>query len=196
VAEESIAPLLAEIRACRRCAADLPHGTRPVLQAAGSARLLLVGQAPGRRVHQSGTPYDDASGARLRRWLGLADRDFYDPALVAIQPMGFCYPGRGKSGDLPPRPECAPLWHGRLAAALPRIELTVLIGWHAMRFYLGRHRQGTLTETVRAWRDYGPRFFPVPHPSARNTAWFQHHPWFEAQVVPALAARVAALLLP
>jgi uracil-DNA glycosylase len=108
--------------------------------------------------------------------------------------MGFCYPGRGKSGDLPPRPECARLWHGRVGAALPRIELTVLIGWHAMRFYLGRERRASLTETVRAWRDYGPRFIPVPHPSARNTAWFQRHPWFEAEVVPALAARVAALL--
>lgn len=191
---DSLAQLLADIRACRHCAAVLPCGPRPVVQAAASARLSIVGQAPGRKVHETGIPWDDASGNRLRAWLGLTPAVFYDPAKVAIMPMGFCYPGKAGSGDNPPRPECAPLWHDRLRRHLPAIGLTVLVGSYAQACYLGPRRRATLAETVRAWRDYLPSgVLPLPHPSPRNQPWLAKHPWFEAELVPHVQSRIRAL---
>lgn len=186
--------LLKAARACRQCA-DLPLGPRPVLRAAAGARLLIVGQAPGTRVHETGIPWNDPSGNRLRQWLDV-DRDtFYDASRIAIVPMGLCYPGRDpRGGDLPPRPECAPLWQDPIRRALPRVELTLLIGQYAQKWYLGKTRKASMTETVRAWRDYQPAFLPLPHPSWRNTAWLKKNPWFEAEVLPELRRRVAALL--
>ncbi len=185
--------LLARVRACRVCEAHLPLGANPVLQIGATARLLIIGQAPGTRVHASGIPWDDASGERLRDWLGLDRAAFYDRSRVAIMPMGFCYPGRGVGGDLPPRPECAPLWHDSLLALLPDIGLTLLIGQYAQRRYLGAARQTSLTETVRAFEEYLPDYLPLPHPSPRNTAWFKRHPWFEKELLPVLRRRVRAL---
>jgi len=186
--------LLAEIRACRACEAHLPLGPRPVVQASASARLLIVGQAPSMTVHRTGVPWDDKSGEQLRRWLGI-DRDvFYDATRIAIMPMGYCYPGRGASGDLPPRKECAELWHERLLAQMSRIELTLLIGQYAQRHFLGKTARGSVTETVEAFADYAPRFVPLPHPSPRNTGWFKHHPWFESDVLPVLRERVREAL--
>ncbi|KDB08526.1 Uracil-DNA glycosylase superfamily [Burkholderia sp. lig30] len=192
----SLDTLLAEIRACRACEADLPLGPRPVLRAHRDARILIVGQAPGARVHASGIPWDDASGKRLREWLGVDADTFYDASRFAIVPMGFCYPGRGASGDNPPRPECARRWHDRLLAELPAIRLTLLIGQYAQRYFLRDARKASLTETVHAWREYGPALLPLPHPSPRNQAWFKHHPWFEADVLPELRRRVARCLAP
>lgn len=186
--------VLREVRACRLCAPHLPLGPRPVLRADARARVLIVGQAPGTRVHETGIPWNDPSGDRLRAWLDV-DRDtFYDPAQFAIIPAGLCYPGRGRSGDLPPRPECAPLWHPRLLALLPRVELTLLVGQYAQAFHLGARRKATLTETVHAWREYAPAFVPTPHPSPRNTRWLQVNPWFEREVLPALRERLRAVL--
>ncbi|MBX3606667.1 MAG: uracil-DNA glycosylase family protein [Piscinibacter sp.] len=195
-AADGLPALLAEVRACTRCAAVLPLGPRPVLQADRRARLLIAGQAPGRRVHASGVPFDDASGDRLRAWLGV-DRDtFYDPSRVAILPMGLCYPGRGSSGDLPPRPECAPAWRAPLLAALPALRLTLVIGAYAQAWHLGAGARAGVTETVRAWRDAGPALLPLPHPSPRNQAWLKHHPWFERELLPDLRERVRAALAP
>ncbi len=187
--------LLAEVRGCRVCAAALPHEPRPVLRAQASARLLIVGQAPGNLVHQTGVPWNDPSGDRLRHWLAV-DRDvFYDERRIAIVPMGFCYPGTEKGADLPPRPECAPLWHERLLTQLPAVELTLLIGGYAQARYLGRRRGKSLTETVRSWRDHlADGYLALPHPSWRNTAWLKRNPWFEAEVVPELRRRVARLV--
>jgi uracil-DNA glycosylase len=159
-----------------------------------AARLLIVGQAPGTRVHASGIPWDDASGDRLRSWLGLARAAFYDERSVAILPIGLCYPGRGASGDLPPRRECAPRWHPAFLEHLPRVELVLLVGAYAQARYLGERRRETLTATVRAWRDYGPRHVPLPHPSPRNTGWLRQNAWFEDDVLPELRERVARLL--
>ncbi len=187
--------LVAAARACRVCAEHLPLGPRPVLRARTSARLLIVGQAPGTRVHETGVPWNDPSGDRLRHWLDLEPTAFYDEARIAIVPMGFCYPGRDeRGGDRPPRPECAPRWHPPLRAALPGIELTLLVGSYAQRYYLGKRRKASLTETVRAWRDYLPDVLPLPHPSWRNTAWLKKNPWFEADLMPVLRQRVAILM--
>lgn len=186
--------LLADIRACRLCEAALPLGPRPVLRASARARLLVVGQAPGTKVHASGIPWDDASGQRLRDWLGLEPDDFYDASRVAIVPMGFCYPGRAGSGDAPPRPECRATWHPRLLPLLPHVELTLLIGQYAQAYFLGGGRKATLTDTVRAWREFAPALLPLPHPSPRNVGWFKANPWFEREVVPELRARVRALM--
>lgn len=185
--------LLTEIRGCTACTAHLPLGPRPVLQAGGSARILIVGQAPGVRVHTTGVPWDDPSGARLREWMGLEREVFYDASRIAIIPMGFCYPGRGASGDLPPRRECAPLWLDPLLANLPRIELTLLVGQYAQRHFLGPRRKESLAATVEAWREYAPRYLPLPHPSPRNQPWLTRHPWFERALVPRLRARIRAL---
>ncbi|HEX7915074.1 uracil-DNA glycosylase family protein [Rudaea sp.] len=191
---QTLPQLLEEIRACRHCAADLPCGPRPVLQAGRSARLCIVGQAPGRKVHESGIPWGDASGERLRDWLGLASAQFYDPRKVAIVPMGFCYPGKAGSGDQAPRPECAPLWHGKLHAHLRQVELTLLIGQYAQARYLGDRRKATLSDTVKAWREYLPQGqLPLPHPSPRNQPWLAKNRWFEAELVPALRDTVRAL---
>lgn len=190
---ESLTSLLKEVRACRICADHLPSGPRPVLQVDARARILIVGQAPGRRVHESGVPFDDPSGDRLRRWMGV-DRDaFYNPALVAILPMGFCYPGTGRSGDLPPRLECAPAWREALLGHLTAVELTLVIGQYAQAWHLGTE-SGGVTETVRQWRNQWPRVLPLPHPSPRNQMWTRKNPWFDDDVVPALQQRVAELL--
>ncbi len=188
--------LLDEIAACRVCAAHLPFPPRPVVRASATAPLLIVGQAPGRRVHETGIPWNDPSGDRLREWLGMTREEFYDTRRIAIIPTGFCYPGKGKHGDLPPRPECAPLWHPRLRALLPNLRLTLLVGGYAQAYYLGNRRKPSLAETVRAWRDDLPEFMPLPHPSPRNQRWFQQHPWFEQEVIPALRKRIAAVLAP
>ncbi|MBI2584734.1 MAG: uracil-DNA glycosylase family protein [Rhodospirillales bacterium] len=190
-----LAALLAEVRACRLCAAHLPLGPRPVLRAAATARLLVVGQAPGTKVHESGIPWNDASGERLRAWLEMPAEVFYDESRVAIVPMGFCYPGRdANGGDRPPRPECAPTWHPRLLPELPNLALTLLVGGYAQKYYLGPRAKGSLTETVRAWRDYLPGYLPTPHPSWRTTGWLKRNPWFEAELVPELRRRVHALV--
>lgn len=186
--------LLAQIRACRLCEAELPLGPKPVLRARPSARLLIVGQAPGTKVHESGIPWNDASGIRLRHWLGLDRERFYDEQQVAIVPMGFCYPGRGASGDLPPRPECARTWHPQLLPLLPQVELTLLIGHYAQAYMLGTRRRKTLTDTVRAYADYLPTMIPLPHPSPRNQLWLKVNPWFEQELVPLLRGEVAAVL--
>ena len=188
--------LLAEIRSCRVCAEHLPLGPRPVVQASAGARLLIVGQAPSLTVHKTGVPWDDKSGEQLRRWLGVDRATFYDAARIALMPMGYCYPGRGNSGDLPPRKECAPLWQDRLLAQMPRIELTLLIGQYAQRHFLGKTARANVTETVEAFADYAPRFIPLPHPSPRNAGWFKHHPWFESEVLPVLRERVRHALEP
>ena len=187
--------LLAEIRACTVCAADLPLGPRPMVRAAAGARLLIVGQAPGTLVHETGIPFNDPSGERLRDWLGV-DRDtFYDDSRIAIAPTGFYYPGRHeRGGDLPPRPECAPLWQTRLRALLPNVGLTLLAGQYAQRTYLGARRKSSLTETVRAWREYGPEYLPTPHPSWRVNNWLKNNAWFDEEVLPELRARVRELV--
>jgi uracil-DNA glycosylase len=186
--------LLDAVRRCRACEAHLPLGARPVLRAATTARILIAGQAPGLRVHTTGVAWDDPSGERLREWTRMTKDVFYDEARIAIIPMGYCYPGRGNGGDRPPRRECAELWLDRLLAKLPRIELTLLIGLHAQRHYLGNRCKSTLAETARAWRDYAPQYIPLPHPSPRNTPWFQRNPWFQQELLPELRTRVAALL--
>jgi uracil-DNA glycosylase len=186
--------LLDAIRACRLCEAHLPLGPRPVVRASATARLLIVGQAPGTRVHASGVPWDDASGRRLRDWLGMDEDTFYDESRIAIVPMGFCYPGRAGSGDAPPRPECRATWHPRLHPLLPRIRLTLLIGQYAQAHFLGDRRGPTLTATVRNWRDYLPEALPLPHPSPRNVGWFKANPWFDDEVLPALRMRVAEVM--
>lgn len=191
----ALAALLEEVRACRLCATHLPLGPRPVVRASTTARLLIVGQAPGTRVHASGTPWNDASGDRLRAWLGLDRETFYDESRIAIVPMGFCYPGTApRGGDLPPRPECAPAWHPALLRLMPRIELTLLVGAHAQARYLGTTAKTGMTRTVAQWRDRLPAFLPTPHPSWRNTGWLRRNPWFEAELVPELRRRVAGLV--
>jgi uracil-DNA glycosylase len=192
--KSAMLPILTDIAACRHCAGHLAHLPRPVVAADAEARLLIVGQAPGRRVHDTGIPWNDPSGALLREWLQLAPDVFYDAQQVAIVPMGFCYPGKGSSGDLPPRPECAPRWHGPLLAAIPKIRLTLLIGRYAQAAYLGTRAQPTLTETVAHFDDFLPRFFPLPHPSPRNRLWLRRNPWFADKVLPRLREEVAAVL--
>ena len=192
---QTLGNLLREIRACDICAEHLPLGPRPVLVAHRAARILIIGQAPGIRVHESGIAWDDPSGDRLRDWLGLDREQFYDDKKVALVPMGFCYPGKGRSGDLPPRPECAATWHKALLRHMPNIELTLLLGKYALARYLGERRQKDLTETVRAWQKYRPRYVPLPHPSPRNNIWLQKNPWFEVRVVPYLRRRVKRLAI-
>ncbi|MBF8964272.1 uracil-DNA glycosylase family protein [Pontibacter sp. FD36] len=186
--------LLDQVRSCRLCAEHLPHGPRPVLRAAPSARMLIVGQAPGTKVHASGVPWDDQSGKRLRQWMGIDPEVFYDEQQVAIVPMGFCYPGKGKSGDLPPRPECAQHWHQQLLPLLPNTQLTLLVGKYAQDYFLGGAAKPTLTETVTHWADYLPRYMPLPHPSPRNQFWLRRNPWFEQEAIPELQQLVAQTL--
>ena len=191
--KHALPALLAEVRACTLCAPYLPLGCRPVLQAAASSRILIAGQAPGRKVHESGIPFDDASGDRLRDWMGISRETFYDASKIAILPMGFCYPGTGRSGDLPPRPECAPTWRAPLLSQLQQIELTLVIGQYAMAYHLPQARE-PLTEVVRRWREHWPAALPLPHPSPRNNIWLKRNPWFAEDVLPALRARIAAIL--
>ncbi len=187
--------LLAEIRACRICAVHLPLGPRPVLQASATSRLLIVSQAPGRKVHETGIPFNDPSGDRLRDWLGIDKVAFYDAGRVAIVPMGFCFPGSGKGGDLPPRPECAQAWHPRLLPLLTQVRLTLVIGQYAQAGLLGVARGTRLTETVQAWHDHlAHGRLPLPHPSPRNRLWLVRNPWFETELLPMLRERVAAAL--
>ena len=188
---ETLEALLAEVRGCNLCAAELPLGPRPVVQADARARILLASQAPGRAVHESGIPFDDPSGRRLREWLGVSPEQFYDASRFAIVPMGFCYPGKGKSGDLPPRRECAPQWRAPLLAALPQVELLIAVGGYAVREHLAER---SLTAAVENFRTHLPAQIALPHPSPRNTYWLQKHPWFERDVLPALRRRVRQVL--
>jgi uracil-DNA glycosylase len=181
-----------EASACRRCENILDP--RPVFRAARSARLLIVGQAPGRRVHETGIPWNDPSGDVLRGWLAMDRDEFYDVSRIAIVPVGLCYPGTVDGADLPPPRECAPLWQPRFRAALPEIGLTLLVGQYAQKYWLGAHNKGSLSDTVRAFRDYLPEFFPLPHPSWRNKGWLKRKPWFDADVIPALRRRVKACM--
>ncbi|QLC26213.1 uracil-DNA glycosylase family protein [Parasphingopyxis algicola] len=185
--------LLPSIRDCRLCAGTIPEPIRPVLQAHRSARILIAGQAPGRKVQASGVPFDDASGERLRDWMGVDRETFYDPARIAILPMAFCYPGKGKSGDLPPPPVCAETWRETLLAKLPNLRLTLVIGQYAMGWHLDTPRR-TLTETVRNWRDFDAATLPLPHPSPRNNIWLAKNPWFGEDLLPHLRSRVACAL--
>jgi uracil-DNA glycosylase len=191
---DALEDLLGQIRACRICQAQLPLGPRPVLAASAQARLLIVSQAPGARVHATGIPWNDASGRRLRDWLQLDEATFYDARRVAIVPMGFCYPGRAGSGDAPPRPECRATWHPRLLPLLRNVGLTLSIGQSAQAYCLGARRKPSLGATVRAWREYLPTQLPLPHPSPRNVGWFKANPWFDAEVLPVLRERVHAVL--
>ena len=192
--EEKAAELARRIAGCRVCAAHLPHGVRPVTSFSPSAKLLIIGQAPGSKVHLSGIPWDDKSGDRLREWTGL-DRDtMYDPTQVALVPMGFCYPGKASGGDKPPRRECAPLWHDEVLSILPKDRLTLLVGSYAQSYYLPATRSLSMTERVRSFRDFLPDILPLPHPAWRSTLWMRQNPWFEAEVLPILRKRVAAAL--
>lgn len=189
--------LLNDIRACRVCAEALPHAPRPVIQASTGARILIIGQAPGTRVHASGRPFTDPSGDRLRAWMGVDETVFYDDSRIAIAPMGFCFPGLdAKGGDLPPRKECAPLWQNEVRAHLPAVGLTLLVGQYAQRFHLRSQMQKTLTETVKQGERYQPDFLPLPHPSWRNNAWLKKNPWFEERILPLLRRRIQDLLAP
>lgn len=186
----SLAHLLTDIAACTVCAPHLDHEPRPVVQAGSGARIVIIGQAPGRRVHESGVPWNDPSGVTLRRWLGLSEDDFYDPNVVALVPMGFCFPGSASSGDKPPRPECEPLWHQRLLAQLPANRLEIIIGMYAQKRYIA-DRKKTLTETVANWAEYLPEQVVLPHPSPRNQHWLTKNPWFEVETLPAMKRRIA-----
>jgi uracil-DNA glycosylase len=189
----SLSSLLADVRACRVCAPYLPLGPRPIVQLHGAARILIAGQAPGRKVHETGIPFNDASGDRLRDWLGISREIFYDEKKVALLPMGFCFPGTGKSGDLPPRPECARLWQAALLSRLKQLQLTLVIGQYAMAYHLPSPGK-SLTEVVSDWRTYWPKVIPLPHPSPRNQLWIKRNPWFELEVLPVLRARVSDVL--
>lgn len=185
--------LLSDIRACTICE-NLPLGPQPLLQAGSSSKILIAGQAPGSKTHIKGRPFDDLSGRRLRSWLGVTEEQFYDPTLFAIVPMGFCFPGTGKGGDLPPRPECANQWRNRLLDEVENIELTLILGQYALDWHLGARKSKTLTETVERWQEFWPLALPLPHPSPRNIRWFKANPWFEDVVIPQLQDRVATLI--
>ncbi|WP_031434589.1 uracil-DNA glycosylase family protein [Methylomarinum vadi] len=188
--------LLDEVRGCTLCASYLPFPPKPILQLHSQARILIAGQAPGLKAHDSGKPFDDASGVRLRTWLGIGETEFYNPELIAILPMGFCYPGKGPSGDLRPRPECAEQWRRRCLAQLPNIRLTLVIGRYAQGWHLDQGNQHSLTEIVKNWRAHWPEVLPLPHPSPRNNRWLKQNPWFEQEVLPALRVRVSELIAP
>jgi uracil-DNA glycosylase len=190
---QSLQSLLAEVRACALCKDALPFGPRPVLQLHSSARILIASQAPGRKVHETGIPFNDASGDRLRSWLGMSREVFYDEKQVAIVPMGFCYPGTGKAGDLPPRPECAATWREQLLSRLAKVELTLVIGQYAQMYHFPQER-ASLTELVQGWRRHWPAIVPLPHPSPRNNLWLKRNPWFESELLPELRTLVAEIL--
>ncbi|MFH4965911.1 uracil-DNA glycosylase family protein [Gaetbulibacter sp. M235] len=186
--------LLHNIRQCTICEKNLPLGPRPIVSAHSQSKIVIVGQAPGTSVHKTGIPWNDPSGKQLRKWLGVTDEVFYDETKIALIPMGFCYPGKGDSGDLPPRPECASQWHSLLLEKMPNIELTILIGMYAQNYYLGEQAKKTLTETVKNYRTYLPNYLPLPHPSPRNRFWLTKNPWFEVEVLPKLKNRVGELM--
>jgi uracil-DNA glycosylase len=187
--------LLDEVSTCEVCKPFLPMGPRPVLQLHPRASILIAGQAPGRKVHETGIPFNDPSGDRLREWMGIDRATFYDAKKIAILPMGFCYPGTGKSGDLPPRPECAETWHEQLLAQLPHLQLTLVIGQYAQAYHLPDSPYKTLTETVKAWKTFWPTHLPLPHPSPRNNIWLKRNPWFETKLLPILQSKIRELLI-
>ena len=187
---------ISEALHCTLCKSHLPHGPRPVFQVHPNARILIAGQAPGIRVHETGIPFNDPSGERLRAWMGVSRETFYNPEKIAILPMGFCYPGTGKSGDLPPRKECATTWRDALLALMPNIQLTLAIGQYAQAWHLGNSAKHNLTETVKSWGDYAPNIIPLPHPSPRNNIWLKKNPWFEEELLPLLEAQIKSLLIP
>ena len=187
--------LLHNISQCTICSKHLQLGPRPVVSGHPDSKIVIIGQAPGTKVHNSGIPWDDASGKQLRKWLNVSDEVFYDKTKFAIVPMGFCYPGKGKSGDLPPRPECAPQWHEPLFNLMPNLELVILIGMYAQKYYLKKKAKRTLTETVANYTEYLPKYFTLPHPSPRNRFWLTKNPWFEEEGVPTLKNKVAEIIL-
>ncbi len=186
--------LLKDIRACEICKEHLPLGPRPIVTAHPDAKIVIIGQAPGTKVHKTGIPWDDPSGKQLRKWLNVSDEIFYDESKIALVPMGFCYPGKGKSGDLPPRPECAPQWHEVLLSKMPNLKLVILIGTYAQKEYLKGNTKKTLTETVKNYNEYLPGFLPLPHPSPRNRFWLMKNPWFEKEIVAELQKQIRRLL--
>lgn len=186
--------LIHSISRCEICAPKLDHKPRPVVQISQTSRILIAGQAPGRKVHESGIPFDDASGDRLRDWMGISRETFYDADKIAILPMGFCYPGQGKSGDFPPRSECAAHWRQQVMQSMPNIQLTLVIGIYAMNWHMGKHKKDSLTETVKAWKDYSPLLIPLPHPSPRNNIWLSKNPWFAQHVLPELRTIIGRLI--
>ncbi|MDB2705590.1 uracil-DNA glycosylase family protein [Pseudomonadota bacterium] len=185
--------LVTAVSACSICKNSLADGARPVFQVHPEARILIAGQAPGRKVHESGIPFDDASGERLREWLGISRETFYNPKKVAILPMGFCYPGSGENGDLPPRPECEPAWRSQLLAQLPNLEVTIVLGKYAQKYHF-EDTHGSLTELVRSWEEYWPKLVPLPHPSPRNNIWLSKNRWFEQELIPKLQSRLSSAL--
>ena len=186
--------LINEIKQCNVCEPFLINGVNPVLNATENSQIAIIGQAPGSIVHKTGIPWDDKSGERLRQWLGITDGHFYNPEIFAIIPMGFCYPGKGKSGDLPPRKECAPLWHKRLFDQMPNLKLTLLVGSYAQAYYLGDKRLKTLTETVKNYKSYLPEYLPLPHPSPRNNIWLAKNEWFEKDILSFLRDTIASII--
>ena len=191
---QALSKLVKEIRSCTICAVHLPLGPRPIIQVSSTVKILIVGQAPGSRVHETGIPFNDPSGDRLREWMGIDKEVFYDDKKIALVPMGFCFPGTGKSGDLPPRSECADTWRVKLLEQLPNITLTIIVGQYAQAWHLEKDNKENLTETVMAWRDYWPKAIPLPHPSPRNNIWLKKNPWFEEEVLPSLKKKVQAVL--
>ncbi|SFO75084.1 Uracil-DNA glycosylase [Algoriphagus ornithinivorans] len=191
---ENLNSILREVRNCKLCEAHLPLGANPVLSINSQSKILIIGQAPGTKVHATGIPWNDPSGNELRRWLDVDSNTFYDPEIFGIMPMGFCYPGRGRVGDLPPRKECAPTWHSMLSSQMPNLKLILLIGAFAQSYYLGERRKNNLTETVKNFKEYLPNYFPLVHPSPRNRLWMRKNPWFETEVLPELRDRVLALI--
>jgi len=193
--DKKLAALLKRVRSCTHCTAHLPLGPNPVVHLGSSAKIMIIGQAPGTKVHKTGVPWNDPSGDNLRNWMGLSREEFYDESRIAIMPMGFCYPGKGKSGDMPPRPECAPKWHELIRTQLPDIRLTLLIGQYAHAYYLKDQRKNTLAETVQAWKEYKKQgFIPLVHPSPRNRLWLKKNPWFDKEIVPALRRQIKSAL--
>ncbi|HAH38626.1 MAG TPA: IclR family transcriptional regulator [Algoriphagus sp.] len=191
---ENLNSILREVRNCKLCEAHLPLGANPVLSINSQSKILIIGQAPGTKVHATGIPWNDPSGDELRRWLDVDKNAFYDPEIFGIMPMGFCYPGRGRGGDLPPRKECAPTWHSMLSSQMPNLKLILLIGAFAQSYYLGERRKNNLTETVKNFKEYLPNYFPLVHPSPRNRLWMRKNPWFETEVLPELRDRVLTLI--
>ena len=185
--------LVTEVKSCTICKSMLPDGVRPVFQLHPKAQILIAGQAPGRKVHESGIPFDDASGNRLREWLGINQETFYNPKKIAILPMGFCYPGTGKNGDLPPRPECEPAWREQLLQQLPNLKMTLVLGRYAQKYHF-KKESGSLTELVKSWKKYWPNEIPLPHPSPRNNIWLSNNQWFERDLLPKLQKRVSSVL--
>ncbi|MFM9839463.1 MAG: uracil-DNA glycosylase family protein [Cyclobacteriaceae bacterium] len=186
--------LLTEIRKCTVCKSYLPNKPRPIIQASSKSKILIIGQAPGQKVQDSGIPWDDKSGDELRRWLNVTKEQFYDTSIFALMPMGFCYPGKGTSGDLPPRPECAPLWHGNVLSQLKSIKLTILIGQYSQKYYLGKDFNPSITENIKNYKKFMPTYLPLVHPSPRNRIWQKKNAWFEKKVVPELQMLVSGMI--